>query len=231
MRIQRLHDWDLTPSDAIEVQRKLAPLVVREGQVESADMVAGCDIALGPRWRPGPGRAVVVALSFPELQISTSSIIEAPVRFPYIPGLLGFREIPLLAQAFEALDAKPDLVLVDGQGIAHPRRLGIASHLGLILDVPTIGCAKSRLTGSHEEVPNEAGSWVYLRDRSEVIGAVVRTRANVKPLYVSVGHKISLECSVQWVLDCVRGRRLPEPTRLADRLAGEREVSVEPLSN
>jgi deoxyribonuclease V len=222
MDVSQLHPWDLTPRQAVEVQRELAPLVLREGDVAHVRMVAGSDIALGPRWTNAPGRAAVVVLDFPGLQVLHTAIADGAITFPYIPGLLAFREIPLLVEAFRSLPYRPDLLLVDGQGIAHPRRFGIASHLGLLLDIPTIGCAKSRLTGSHDPVPAAAGSWTPLLDGGETIGAVVRTRENVRPLYVSVGHKIGLEAAVRWVLACTRGRRLPEPTRLADQLASMR---------
>lgn len=138
---------------------------------------------------------------------------------PYIPGLLSFREAPCVLGAFARLQQQPDLVMVDGQGIAHPRRLGIASHLGLWLELPTIGCGKSILTGHHRTLGEEAGSWVPLVDNDETIGAVVRTRTHVKPMIISLGHRISLETSLRYVLACCRGYRLPEPTRQADKLS------------
>jgi deoxyribonuclease V len=147
-------------------------------------------------------------------------VVERKVTLPYIPGLLSFREAPLIVAACEELSNVPDLILVDGQGIAHPRRLGLASHLGLFLDVPTVGCAKSRLCGKHKPVGEKVGSYTELVDNGDVIGAVLRTKVGVKPIYVSIGHKISLSSARKWVLNCCRGYRLPEPTRLAHLAAG-----------
>jgi deoxyribonuclease V len=169
----------------------------------------------------GMARAAVVLLSYPELHILERHVYEEPVRMPYIPGLLSFREIPCILGAFAQLRERPELVMVDGQGIAHPRYLGIASHLGLWLDLPTIGCAKSILRGTYNEqaLGEEAGAWVPLTYRKETIGAVVRTRTRVKPMIISLGHRISLETSLHYVLACSKGYRLPEPTRQADKLS------------
>ena len=180
--------------------------------------VAGVDIGL----KKDIARASVVVLSFPELQVVDSVVTESPVRFPYIPGLLSFREIPPLLTAFTQLQTEPDLVIVDGQGIAHPRRFGLASHLGLILDKPTIGCAKSRLWGRHEEPEAEQGSYTYLMDKGEVIGAVVRTRRNVQVVYISIGHRISLDSARTLTLACCKGYRLPETTRYAHKAASSK---------
>jgi deoxyribonuclease V len=147
-------------------------------------------------------------------------LVTERVEFPYVPGLLTFREAPLILAAFEKLTVTPDLVMVDGQGIAHPRRIGLAAHLGLCLGIPAIGCAKSRLIGEYAEPENESGSYTELSDKGEVIGAVVRTKAGVKPVYVSIGHMIDLPSAIDRVLDCCRGYRLPEPTRLAHIAAG-----------
>ncbi|HUT68422.1 MAG TPA: deoxyribonuclease V, partial [Dehalococcoidales bacterium] len=162
----------------------------------------------------------VVVLSYPEFELVETRIVTDRIEFPYVPGLLSFREAPLILAACEELTVTPDLLMVDGQGIAHPRRMGLASHLGLFLDIPTIGCAKSRLCGSHEEPGNEAGSYAELLDNGEVIGAAVRTRTGVKPVYVSIGHKVDLSTAIRRVLECCRGYRLPEPTRLAHQAAG-----------
>jgi deoxyribonuclease V len=162
----------------------------------------------------------VVVLSYPELELVESRIVEREVAFPYVPGLLSFREAPIILAACEKLVNSPDLILVDGQGLAHPRRLGLASHLGLLWDRPTIGCAKSRLCGEHGPIGAGRGEHTELVDGEEVIGAVLRTRMNVKPLYISIGHKINLEAAMQWVLNCGGGYRLPEPTRLAHQVAG-----------
>jgi deoxyribonuclease V len=166
------------------------------------------------------GRGAVVVLSYPELEIVEVQTVEDSIDFPYVPGLLTFREAPLTLAVCEKLTVTPDLILVDGQGIAHPRRLGLASHLGLFLDIPTVGCAKSRLCGSHSEPGDEPGSYAELLDNKEVIGAVLRTKSKVKPIYVSIGHKVDLEMAIYWTLQCCRGYRLPEPTRLAHLAAG-----------
>ncbi len=165
-------------------------------------------------------RGAVVVLSYPQLEPIESQMAEMPIEYPYVPGLLTFREAPVILKACEQLSHNPDLMLVDGQGIAHPRRLGLAAHLGILLDCPTIGCAKSRLCGDHLPVGDERGDCVDLRDGDEIIGAVVRTRTNVKPLYISIGHRIDLPSAIQWVLNCSKGYRLPEPTRRAHQVAG-----------
>ena len=168
----------------------------------------------------GVGTAAVVVLGYPGLELVEVSVIRGEVDFPYVPGLLSFREAPLILRACQGLSATPDLVLVDGQGIAHPRRIGLASHLGLFLNTPTVGCAKSRLCGSHDVPGDERGDSADLVDGEETIGAVVRTKSGTKPVYVSVGHRIDLPGAVHWVLECCRGYRLPEPVRLAHQAAG-----------
>lgn len=212
-----LHDWNLEPEAAIALQRELAQRIVREDQLGEVQCVAGVDMALNEE--SGMARAAVVLLSYPDLEMLERHVYEEPVRMPYIPGLLSFREAPCVLGAFARLLQQPDLVMVDGQGIAHPRRLGIASHLGLWLDLPTIGCGKSILVGHHAHLSEEQGSWVPLVDKGETIGAVVRTRAHVKPMIISSGHRISLETSLRYVLACCSGYRLPEPTRQADKLS------------
>ncbi len=212
-----LHDWNLKPNAAIALQRQLAQRIIREDQLGEVHHIAGVDMAINEE--NGMARAAVVLLSYPALEIQERHVYEEPVRMPYIPGLLSFREAPCVLGAFARLLQQPDLVMVDGQGIAHPRRLGIASHLGLWLELPTIGCGKSILTGHHRALGEEAGSWVPLVDNDETIGAVVRTRTHVKPMIISLGHRISLETSLRYVLACCRGYRLPEPTRQADKLS------------
>src|SRR3990170_2505903 len=171
MRIRKLHPWPATPAGAIALQKRLAARVVLEGDPQGVRTVAGCDLAFLGRGRRGDtARAAVVLLSYPDLQPVEQQVVEAPVTFPYVPGLLAFREVPALLQAFEKLERTPDLLLADGQGFAHPRRFGIACHLGLLLDLPAIGVAKSRLTGEHEEPAPAAGSRADLRDGGELIG-------------------------------------------------------------
>ena len=215
MQYRSLHSWDVTPAEARELQNRLRTQVIASDRFGTINTVAGVDIGL----KKDIARASVVVLSFPELQVVDSEVAECPVRFPYIPGLLSFREIPPLLTAFSRLQTAPDLVIVDGQGIAHPRRFGLASHLGLILDKPTIGCAKSRLWGRYEEPGLEQGAYTELTDKDEVIGVVVRTRTNVRVVYVSIGHKISLDSARTWILACCRGYRLPETTRYAHNAA------------
>jgi deoxyribonuclease V len=215
------HRWDLGPSEAIALQRQLAQRVEREDRLGEVRHVAGVDMSANDR--TGLARAAVVILTYPELREVEVVREEEPLRMPYIPGLLSFREAPVILRAFERVRQAPDLVFVDGQGIAHPRRLGIASHLGVLLDLPAIGCAKSIFVGKYEPVPDELGAHVPLVDHGEVIGAVVRTRAHVKPMFISPGHRVSVPTSVRYVLASGRGYRLPEPTRLADKRAGERE--------
>jgi deoxyribonuclease V len=166
------------------------------------------------------GTAAVVILEYPELNPVETKIMQGEIDFPYVPGLLSFREAPLILQAFEQLTHTPDLIMVDGQGIAHPRRLGIAAHLGLFFDIPTIGCAKSRLCGTHQEPAPEPGNFEELTDKNESIGVVLRTKYNTNPVYLSIGNKIAIEDAIFWVMRCCRGYRLPEPTRLAHQAAG-----------
>ncbi|MCG9131118.1 deoxyribonuclease V [Candidatus Poribacteria bacterium] len=215
MNYRALHSWDVIPEEARQLQNKLRTQVIQTDQFGTINTVAGVDIGL----KKDIAIASVVVLSFPELQVVDSVVTQSPVRFPYIPGLLSFREIPPLLTAFDQLQTIPDLVIVDGQGIAHPRRFGLASHLGLILDKPTIGCAKSRLWGRYEEPDAEQGAYTYLIDKEEVIGAAVRTRTNVRVVYVSIGHRISLDSARTWTLACCRGYRLPETTRYAHNAA------------
>ncbi len=225
-----MHRWDVSPREAVEIQRRLAPLVQRDGEPVGVRFVAGTDISAGGAG--GPARAAVVVVEWPSLTPVEQSVVEIQVSFPYVPGLLSFREIPALLPAFARLRTTPDLVVVDGQGIAHPRRLGLAAHLGLILDLPAIGCAKSRLTGRVEgELPEERGARAPLMDRGEVVGYVVRTRAGVSPVFVSLGHRISLEAAAGWIIALAPRYRLPEPTRLAHQAAaGKHLVERSPLS-
>jgi deoxyribonuclease V len=218
MRAQALHGWEVSVAEAREIQLRLAKMVVTEDTVANPRLVAGIDIS-APNAQ-GVARGAAVVLRYPELAIVEVKEARSRIRFPYVPGLLSFRESPLILAACEKLRSVPDLILVDGQGIAHPRRFGLASHVGLLLDLPTIGCAKSILCGQHQCVGEEAGSQAELRDNDEIIGTALRTKSGVKPLYISVGHKVSLESALQWVMKCCRGYRLAEPTRLAHLAAG-----------
>ena len=218
MAAANLHEWNLAPAQAIMLQKELAGKIVASGEVDNVKFVAGADISV-PRGSK-TARTAIVVLSFPGLEIVECKIETAELSLPYIPGLLSFREAPLILDVYQKLSIKPDLLFVDGQGVAHPRRLGIAAHLGLWLDKPTIGCAKSRLCGEHAALGPEKGSRVSLLDDGEVIGTVLRTRWGANPLYISSGHRIGLENAVHWVLACTLGYRLPEPTRLAHLAAG-----------
>jgi deoxyribonuclease V len=207
--------WDLTPSDAIDLQKRLSGDVIRKSRLTTVETVAGIDTG----YSKGMAKAAVVSLKYPSLEPLEQAISLRPVNFPYIPGLLSFREAPLILEAFEKLKQSPDLLIIDGHGIAHPRRFGIACHIGLLLDVPSIGCAKTLLLGEYDEPCPEQGGFSYLKDQEEIIGAVLRTRSNVKPVFVSIGHKVNLKDSIKFVLNCCCGYRLPETTRRADRLS------------
>jgi deoxyribonuclease V len=220
VRLRELHCWRLSIAEAKALQLRLAGEVSPAGEVVAPRFVAGVDVA--SRRGCGVGVAAAVVLQYPELVPMETQVVVGPLGFPYVPGLLSFREAPLILAACEALATIPDLVIVDGQGVAHPRRIGLASHLGLFLDRPTIGCAKSRLVGEHGAPADEAGSHAWLADGGETIGVALRTKAGTKPVYVSVGHRVDLPTAVRWVLECCRGYRLPEPVRLAHQAAGSR---------
>jgi len=200
----------------MEIQRRLRDQVIAETTFEDLETVAGIDCG----YKDGKARAAVVVLSYADLQPLDQAVAEIPVPFPYVPGLLSFRETPAVLEALGRLSVEPDLLILDGHGFAHPRRMGLACHVGVITGVPAIGCAKSRLIGEHTEPPVEAGNWVPLHDQGEVIGAVVRSRTEVSPIFVSIGHKIDLETAIQVVLHCCTRYRLPETTRYAHRVAG-----------
>jgi deoxyribonuclease V len=226
-----LHRWDLTPAEARELQRTLAGRVDATTTLGPVTRLAAADVSFD-RGSPVVFAAVVV------IDVATGRLLDsagavAPALFPYVPGLLSFREAPAVLAAFEKLSVEPDAVLCDGQGIAHPRRLGLASHIGLWLDRPTIGCAKSRLCGTHEEVGPSRGSTTPLIDGDEVIGRVVRTRRNVKPLYVSPGHRCDIDSAVRLVLEQVGKYRLPEPARMAHEVvnAMRRRAAASPLTD
>lgn len=208
----------MTPAEAVEIQRRLAGAVVRHDELGPVRFVAGVDV--GFEQANSVTRAAVVILRFPELTLHEQAVARLPTSFPYIPGLLSFREGPAILEALGKLQQRPDLMLFDGQGLAHPRRLGIASHIGVLVDIPSIGVAKSRLRGrARAPLNSEKGAWELLWDGDEVVGALVRTRSKVKPLYVSIGHRVSLDTAICYVLACTTRYKLPETTRWAHRLA------------
>lgn len=215
---------DVSPHQAIAIQRALAARVSEQDTGRAVRWVAGVDVGLEDAHT---ARAAVVVLRFPALVPVDYATARLPLTFPYVPGLLAFREIPVILRALEQLQIEPDVLIVDGHGRAHPRRLGIASHLGVLLDGVTIGCAKSILCGHAPNPPNRAGAWTPLAERGERIGAAVRTRAGVTPVYVSVGHRISLSRAVELVLACCKGYRLPETTRYAHRVAGGERLKLD----
>lgn len=220
----REHPWDLSPEAARALQEELAAGVIREDRPPAGAgevrLVAGVDV--GFEEGGAVTRAAVVVLAIENLSVRDHALGRRPTSFPYVPGLLSFREIPAVLDALRVLRSTPDLLMVDGQGIAHPRRFGIASHLGYLCDLPCIGAAKSLLVGRHAEPEQRRGAWALLRHRGEVIGAALRTRVAVKPIYVSIGHRVSLERAIALAMRCTGRYRLPEPIRQADRLASRR---------
>lgn len=216
-----MHSWDLAPKDAVALQRELAAQVRLEPLLAEPVRICGCDVSMNRFAKEG--FAGFVTLAYPSLETLATVAVKAAIPFPYVPGLLSFREIPMLLGAWERLSEKPEVLLVDGIGIAHPRRLGIASHLGIVLDLPTIGCAKSVLIGSYEEPGGEPGDWSPLADpkTGEILGAALRTKRNVKPMFVSPGHRITLADALRIVMRSVAKHRLPEPTRRAHLLTNE----------
>lgn len=211
------HDWDLAPAAARALQERLRDQVIAQDRLPPVRRVAGIDV--GFEQAGAIARAAVVVLSFPELQLLDQAVARLPTRFPYVPGLLSFREIPVVLKALDELRMEPDLLICDGQGQAHPRRFGLACHLGLLIDRPSIGAAKSRLIGEYGPLPDARGGWMPLTHQGETLGAVLRTRAGVTPLFVSIGHRVSLDTAIRYVLACCPRYRLPETTRLAHRLA------------
>ena len=222
MKAINIHGWQVSIAEARQIQDDLACRVSRESEGSLPQLVAGVDISVR---RNGTAKAAVVILTYPEMVPIEIKTIDGTLNFPYVPGLLTFREAPLVLAACEKLSFMPDIILVDGQGIAHPRRFGLASHLGILFDIPTIGCAKSRLCGEHEIPADKAGCYTELLDDGEVIGAVLRTKRGIKPIYVSIGHKCDLGMAVRIVLECCRGYRIPQPTRLAHLAANGESVT------
>ncbi|WP_029681817.1 deoxyribonuclease V [Picosynechococcus sp. NKBG15041c] len=215
------HAWDVSPAIARDLQASLQQWVITENRLPSnITTIVGVDVGFEEQFTVT--RAAAVLLTFPELTVSATAIATRPTTFPYVPGLLSFREVPTIFDALAQLPQLPDLIFCDGHGYAHPRRFGLACHLGVLLDLPTIGIAKSRYIGIHSDVPLEKGAWVPLEDQGEIIGAVLRSRTKVRPLYISVGHRLDLATALGLVLACTPKYRLPEPTRLADKLASRR---------
>jgi len=224
------HDWDLTITQAIALQAELAKRVRVAPLRPDIHTVAGVDCAVlghAGRWQrrresPGEGQIIAAAVlcDADTMEVLQVAHCRRVLRFPYVPGLLSFREAPAVIEAVGRLSRPPDLLMCDGQGLAHPRGLGLACHVGLWLDVPTIGVAKSRLCGRHRPLGPRRGCKVQLKHNGKIVGAVLRTRDNVKPLYISVGHHVTLDDAVTWTLRCGRGFRLPEPTRQADQAVG-----------
>lgn len=227
LRLYHEHLWSLSPEEAVQIQHQLKKEIIVQALPEKIDRVGGLDVS----YQDNQARAAAVVFDFPTMKVVNQAVIEISVEFPYIPGLFSFREVPPLLAAIEQLREMPDVWLCDGQGIAHPRRFGLACHLGVLLDLPTVGCAKSILIGKHASFPSERGSTTPLSDRGEVIGMAVRTRADVSPVYVSVGHRADLESALRLVLACGRGMRLPEPLRLAHRLTNEGRAISQSVDN
>ncbi|HHT9125747.1 MAG TPA: deoxyribonuclease V [Candidatus Brocadiia bacterium] len=219
MEFKNLHPWDVNYKEAVQIQQRLQKKLILKKPKSGFRLVAGTDVAYDKK--SDKVFAGVVILNLENMQRVEQATAVGRVRFPYIPGLLSFRESPILLKAFSKIKQTPDIIIVDGQGIAHPRGIGLASHLGLILDMPSVGCAKSRLVGEHEPVGKKAGSQSYIKINGKVVGVVLRTKTNIKPVYVSPGHKIDLASVVNVVLKCCRGYKLPEPTRQAHNLVNK----------
>ncbi|NIM29444.1 MAG: deoxyribonuclease V [Gammaproteobacteria bacterium] len=217
LKLHHQHAWEVSPREARGIQEHLRRMVETSDRLGAIDTVAGVDVGFDKN--KGLTRAAVALLTFPGLEPVEQAVVTEPTRFPYVPGLLSFREAPAILAALERLAQLPDVLLCDGQGVAHPRRFGIACHLGVLTDLPSIGVAKKRLVGSHDEPGARRGDWAPLIHEDEVIGAVLRSRAGVKPIYVSCGHRVSLATAVDLVMRCTTRFRLPETTRRADRLA------------
>ena len=220
MQVRALHNWDLSPAEARVLQDRLRARVIRCSQLEGLRSVAGVDISTAQAC----AHAAIVALRFPELEPIETVEAELPLSFPYVPGLLAFREAPAILAAAGLLRRAPDLFIIDGHGLAHPRRMGLACHVGLFLDRPTIGCAKSLLCGETRYLGPSPGDCAAILDDRDTIGAAVRTKRGAEPVYVSIGHKVDLATAISCVLRCCVNHRLPEPTRWAHRIAGGEQL-------
>ena len=210
------HPWPQTIEEAIAIQEQLRSEVITENKLETVRYVAGVDV--GYDSTDEVSRAAVTVLSFPDLQQQQQAVVGSATAFPYIPGFLSFREVPAVLEALENISLRPDLILCDGQGLAHPRRFGLACHLGVLTGIATIGVAKNRFMGEHSEVGLDRGSWQPLLLEGSTVGAALRTQTGVKPIYVSIGHKVNLITAIEYVLRCAPKYRLPETTRSADQL-------------
>jgi deoxyribonuclease V len=220
----------VTPAEARALQLTWRGRIELRDRIGRIRRVAGADVALDPAGRGGEAIAGIVLFSYPGWEELECATARRPLTFPYVPGLLSFREIPAILAALELLRGTPDLIFCDGQGYAHPRRFGLACHLGVLLDVPTIGCAKSRLIGQHREPGRRAGVWAPLVHEGERIGAALRTRAGAKPMYISSGHRVSLGRAIQLTMEACDGRRVPNPTRRADRYVAELKRGAHPTA-
>lgn len=220
--IQDLHPWNIPANQAVGIQDELARKVLLHNEFSEIETVAGADLALDPKGQIGYG--VVVLFSYPKLEPIEAAVSKHRVKFPYIPGLLSFREAPVLLEAFERLDRDPDLIFFDGHGVAHPRRLGIASHMGLLLDKPTIGVAKSRLSGTFKTPGAKEGDASDLVIGGKMAGYAVRTKPGTTPVFVSPGHKIDYQTALRLTMTCVDGFRIPKPTRIADAVAAAAKI-------
>jgi len=211
------HPWPKRVAQARAIQEELRARVIRHDVPGRVTRIAGVDI--GIERRSDKARAAAAVLSYPDCRLLEQATVTRKIRFPYVPGYLSFREVPPVLAALARLSEPPDLIICDGQGIAHPRRFGLACHLGVLTDIPTIGAAKSRLIGTFEAPGGDKGQWSPLEDQGETIGAVLRSRTNVQPIFVSIGHRVSLDTAIRTVLECCKKYRLPETTRAAHRLA------------
>ena len=216
-QMQTHHGWDMQPKEARRIQREWSVRVNLEGQESQAfKTVTGVDV----HYHGETASAAAVTLSLPELEVRETRRVESRVSFPYVSGLLAFREIPALLPVLERLETRPEIIMTDGHGVAHPRRFGLACHLGVLLDIPTVGVARKRLWGLHASPGIEPGACAWIMDQGQRIGSVLRTRRRVAPVFVSAGHRINLERSIELVMACLQGYRMPEPLRLAGILAG-----------
>lgn len=228
MHIRKLHPWDLDTKQAADVQRELAAEVILTDRLDPIEYVAGIDV--GYEDGNTVTRAAVAVLNFPSLTLADWVLVKRPTTFPYIPGYLSFREVPAIIDALEQLKVTPNILFCDGHGTIHPRRFGIACHLGILTGLPAVGVGKTPYVGKHDPLADTKGSWQPIRHKEEVIGAAVRTRVGVKPIYVSPGHRICLETAISLVLKCTLGYKQPETTRWSHRLASGPPIPEEKLA-